>query len=53
MWAPNVILLAPALLLISRMARQVSTSRGSGRERLFSRVVSTLWGGWRRQEEIP
>jgi lipopolysaccharide export system permease protein len=44
MWAPNLILLGPALVLVARMGREMSTNRGS-------RWVEVRW--WLRSRLLP
>lgn len=43
MWAPNLLLLVPALLLLSRMARQMSSNRGGTWDEVTFRI-RTLFG---------
>ncbi len=48
MWMPNAILLLPALYLMGRMAREISTNRGSTWDEVRYRIRS-LFGGGRRE----
>lgn len=45
MWAPNLILLIPALLLILRMAHQMSSNRGGWRDEIAFRIREMFRGG--------
>ena len=51
MWLPNVILVLPALYLMSTMARQISTNRGSTWDELRFRMGEVLRLG-RRQPAL-
>jgi len=42
MWAPNLVLLIPALFFMSRMSRQISTNRGSTWDEISFRIRETL-----------
>lgn len=42
MWAPNIILLIPALYLLSRMGSEIGTTRGSRWDEIRYRVASVL-----------